>query len=101
MPVKIRKDHARVIPKDIAKRALKAAKELEKLPEPSKKEIVALYKEAFEESRRLQKMLKPEWFVKDVDVRAKKQPSARAHLEQSERIHKAILRERPHKKQKK
>lgn len=101
MPAKIKRNHARVIPKDLAKRALRAAKELEKLPEPGKKEIVALYKDAFEEARRLQKMLKPEWFVKDVDTRAKRKPSSRAHLEQSEKIHKAILAERPRKKQKK
>ena len=73
MPTKIRKgSHKHVIPKDIAKQALKAAKELEKLPAPTKQEIVRLYKDGLEEAKRLQKLLKPEWFVKDVDKSAKR-----------------------------
>ncbi len=72
MPTKIKKDHRHVVEKSLAKKALAAAKEIEKLPEPTKKEIVAVYKDALEEARRLQKLLKPEWFVKDVDKPGKK-----------------------------
>ncbi len=61
-----------LIKKGIAKKALAAAKELEKIPAPSEKEIVAVYKKAFEEAKRLQKLLKPEWFVKDTDKPARK-----------------------------
>jgi hypothetical protein len=59
--------HKHVVPKDIAKKALKAAKELEQIPMPSREDVVKVYKEALEESKRLQKLLKAEWFVKDVD----------------------------------
>ncbi|MEM4239622.1 MAG: hypothetical protein QXM31_00335 [Candidatus Woesearchaeota archaeon] len=56
----------------IEKRALAAAKKLEKIPEPTKEEIAGIYKETVEEARRLNKILKPEWFVKDIDKPAKK-----------------------------
>ena len=58
----------------MAKRALKAAKELERLPLPTDKEIVQLYKEGLEEARKLQKLLKPEWFVEDTDAAARESP---------------------------
>jgi hypothetical protein len=73
--IKVRKadrNHAHVVEKDIAKKALKAAKELEKMPMPSREEIAAIYKDAMEEAKKLQKLLKPEWFVKDVDEPGKK-----------------------------
>lgn len=70
--VKIKKDHRHVIEKNLVKKTLAAAKELEKIPEPTEKEIVSIYKDALEEARRLQKLLKPEWFVKDVDKPGKK-----------------------------
>ncbi len=72
MAVKIKKNHRHTVEKGIAKKALKAAKELEQLPTPTKQEIVKLYKEGLEEAKRLQKLLKPEWFVKDVDKPGKK-----------------------------
>ncbi len=56
----------------VEKKALAAAKELEKIPEPSKEEITKIYKEGIKEVQRLQKLLKPEWFVKDIDKPAKK-----------------------------
>ncbi len=55
----------------IEKKALSRAKALEKIPEPSKEDIVRLYKEGLREAERLQKLLKPEWFVKDVDKAGK------------------------------
>jgi hypothetical protein len=51
----------------IEKKALAAAKELEKIPMPTEKDIVKIYKQGMEEAQRLQKLLKPEWFVKDED----------------------------------
>lgn len=59
-------------PDAIVKKALAAAKELEKLHEPSQKELVALYKEGLEHAKELQKLLKPEWFVADKDKPGKK-----------------------------
>ncbi len=59
-------------PDAIVKKALAAAKELEKLHEPSQKELVALYKEGLEHAKELQKLLKPEWFVADKDKQGKK-----------------------------
>lgn len=56
----------------LVKKALAAAKELEKIPAPSDKEIVGLYKEGIEEARKLQKLLKPEWFVDDTDKQGRK-----------------------------
>ena len=58
--------------KRIVKRALKAAKELEKIPMPTRQEVSDIYKKALGESRDLQKLLKPEWFVKDVHGKPKK-----------------------------
>lgn len=56
----------------IEKKALLAAKELEKIPEPSKEEITRIYREGIEEAHRLQRLLKPEWFVKDIDKPGKR-----------------------------
>ncbi len=53
--------------KKYIEKTLAAAKELEKIPGPSKEEIVMIYKEGMREAERLQKLLKPEWFVKDID----------------------------------
>lgn len=53
--------------KGVVKKALKAAKELERLHEPTKQEVVQLYKEGLQHARELQKLLKKEWFVKDED----------------------------------
>lgn len=57
---------------NITKKALAGARELEKIPMPSKEDVVKVYKEALEEAKRLQKLLKPEWFVKDIDRKGRK-----------------------------
>jgi hypothetical protein len=57
--------------KDVRK-AMEKAKELEKLPAPTKEEIVAIYKEGIAEAEKLRKMLKPQWFVGDVHKKRKK-----------------------------
>lgn len=62
----------RVKNKKLVKKALAAAKELEKIPFPTAEEIASVYKEGIEEAGRLQKLLKPSWFVRDVDVKKKK-----------------------------
>lgn len=54
------------------KKVLSAAKELEKIPMPSDREIAALYKEGLKHAQELQKLLKPEWFVSDKDRSGKK-----------------------------
>ena len=51
---------------------MRLAKELEKIPEPTDKDIVNIYKEAKDSVDRLQKMLKPEWFVEDPEDKKKK-----------------------------
>lgn len=95
MATKIRKaGHTHVVPKGLQKQALKAAKELERLPMPSKEDIVRIYKEGLEEVKRLQKLLKPEWFVEDKDKPGRATPDAR--YEERERQHGALLREKKH-----
>lgn len=95
MPTKIKKAaHTHVVPKNTAKDALKAAKELERLPLPTDKEIVKLYKEGLEEARKLQKLLTPEWFVEDTDAQGRASPDAYALKD--ERLHAALLREKKH-----
>jgi hypothetical protein len=42
------------------------------MPVPSREEIARIYKDAMEEAKKLQKLLKPEWFVKDVDEPGKR-----------------------------
>ena len=51
------------------RKALVRAKELEKIPTPTKEEIVSIYKEGMNEAEKLRKLLKPEWFVKDEDAK--------------------------------
>ncbi len=69
------KNHVR---KKTVKQALAAARELEKIPMPSEKEIVSLYREGMEEAQKLNKLLKPGWFVKDDDAApAKKRKASR------------------------
>jgi len=46
--------------------AMERAKELEKIPLPSKEEITAIYKEGLEEAEKLRKLLKPQWFIADI-----------------------------------
>ena len=47
------------------RKAMEKAKELEKIPVPTKEEITAIYKEGLQESEKLRKLLKPQWFVGD------------------------------------
>ena len=47
------------------RKAMEKARELEKIPVPTKEEIVAIYKDGLEEAEKLRKLLKPQWFVKD------------------------------------
>jgi len=54
------------------KKVLAAAKALEKIPMPSDREIVALYKEGLKHAEELRKLLKPEWFVSDKDRAGKR-----------------------------
>ncbi len=54
------------------KQAMKAAKKLEKIPVPSDKELLKIYKDAKSSVQRLNKLLKPQWFVKDKDKPKKK-----------------------------
>ena len=60
--------------KDVRK-AMEKAKELEKIPVPTKEEIVAIYKDGLEEAEKLRKMLKPQWFIRDTDVKKRQSPS--------------------------
>ena len=54
------------------KKALTAAKALEKIPMPSAKELAALHKEGLKHVQELQKLLKAEWFVSDKDRAGKR-----------------------------
>lgn len=47
------------------RKAMERAKELEKIPVPSKEEITAIYKDGLEQAEKLRKLLKPQWFVHD------------------------------------
>jgi len=47
------------------RKAMQKAKELEKIPFPTKEEIVAIYKDGLEQAEKLRKLLKPEWFMLD------------------------------------
>jgi len=57
------------------RKALVRAKEIEKIPVPTKQEIVKIYKQGLEEAEKLRKLLKPQWFVKDTDVKKTASPS--------------------------
>ncbi len=57
------------------RKAMEKAKQLEKIPVPSKEEIVTIYKEGLEEAEKLRKLLKPQWFVRDTDVKKSVSPS--------------------------
>ena len=47
------------------KEAMEQAKKLEKIPVPKDEDIVGIYKDAKESIQRLQKMLKPQWFIEN------------------------------------
>lgn len=54
------------------RKALELAKKLESQPVPSRQEIAETYKVGMEEARKLQKLLAPEWFVRDAHPRKAK-----------------------------
>ena len=54
------------------RKAMVKAKALEKIPVPTKQEIVSIYKDGLEEAEKLRKLLKPEWFIRDTDVKKKR-----------------------------
>ena len=54
------------------RKAMEKAKEIEKIPVPTKQEIVSIYKEGLEEAEKLRKLLKPEWFIRDTDAKKSK-----------------------------
>lgn len=45
--------------------ALARAKELERKPLPTKKEVLSIYQEGIKNAQQLGKLLKPAWFVSD------------------------------------
>ena len=60
--------------KDVRK-AMEKAKQLEKVPVPTKQEIVSIYKDGLEEAEKLRKMLKPAWFIDDKRAKKRRSPS--------------------------
>jgi len=65
--------------KKTVKEALKKAKELEKKPVPTKAEVLSIYKEGITSAQKLNKLLKPAWFVSDKHT--PKAPSGKKILE--------------------
>ncbi len=57
------------------RKAMVKAKELEKIPVPTKEEIVKIYKEGLEEAEKLRKLLKPSWFVADIHKKKPQLPT--------------------------
>ena len=50
--------------KKVVKEAMQKAKELEKLPEPRKEDILKIYKDGIEQAKKLGKLLKPQpWLI--------------------------------------
>jgi len=62
------------------RKAMVKAKEIEKIPVPSKEEIVKTYKEGMEEAAKLRKLLKPEWFIRDTDAEACRREHTKKHV---------------------
>ncbi|MBD3319429.1 hypothetical protein GF342_05995 [Candidatus Woesearchaeota archaeon] len=54
------------------RRAMKKAHDLEKHKLLDKKEVVSVYKEGISLSEKLKKLLRPSWFVKDLDSKKRK-----------------------------
>lgn len=52
--------------KKTTEKAMKLAKKLEAKTVPSRKEIAQVYKKGMAEAKKLQQLLEPSWFVKDV-----------------------------------
>lgn len=60
------------------KEALKVAKELEKQEPMPREKVVEIYKEGIETAQSLQKLLKPDWFLKEEKAKAqRRKPSAK------------------------
>ena len=57
------------------RKAMEKAKQLEKIPVPTKQEIVSIYKDGLEEAEKLRRLLKPEWFINDTDGKKSRSPS--------------------------
>ncbi|MBW2970301.1 hypothetical protein KY309_01405 [Candidatus Woesearchaeota archaeon] len=57
------------------RKAMQKAKEIEKIPVPTKEEIVAIYKDGMKQAEKLRKLLKPQWFVKDVHKKKGRSPT--------------------------
>jgi hypothetical protein len=54
------------------RKAMEKAKKIEKIPVPTKQEIVSIYKDGLKEAGKLRKLLKPEWFMHDTDAKKKR-----------------------------
>jgi len=65
--------------------AMKRAKELEKIPVPTDKEIVAIYKDGLKEAEKLRKLLKPHWFIADTDKAKKKKTKRKTAKKKSKK----------------
>ena len=59
------------------RKAMERAKELEKIPVPTKEEITAIYKDGLEQAEKLRKLLKPQWFIHDEKLDKKAHSSTR------------------------
>jgi hypothetical protein len=57
------------------RKAMEKAKQLEKIPVPTKQEIVSIYKAGLEEAEKLRKLLKPAWFMHDTDTKKSRSPT--------------------------
>ena len=53
-------------------KAMKAAKKLEKIPVPKDKELLKVYKDTKQSIQRLNKLLKPQWYLDDTTKRSSK-----------------------------
>ena len=67
------------------RKAIVRAKEIEKIPNPSKEEIVKTYKEGMEEAAKLRKLLKPQWFIRDTDAEACRREHMKKQLSKTKR----------------
>lgn len=59
------------MPKKMTKEAMRKAKELESIPEITRKDIENIKKKESEEIKKIQRLLEPSWFVFDVHKKKK------------------------------
>ncbi len=52
-------------------KAMKAAKKLEKIPMPKDKDLLKVYKDTKQSIQRLNKLLKPQWYLDDTTNKKK------------------------------